>query len=402
MFKALLLAVVLSISSGSVSGQESKPPITISAEEKARFDKAADYSTSLSGHGVLIMRGGQVIYERYDNGWTESRPHPLASGTKSFTGVAAMIAVGEGLFTLDELVSDTITEWKNDPEKAKITVRHLLTLSSGLQPDTGPSVGTSKNMREVMERTRRDDWFTDAINAPMTGKAGGQFAYGGNHYYAFGEFFNRKLKAGKSPYADIWAYYEAKIFTPIGLEVGRIGRDKAGHPNLPGGALLTAREWAKFGQLVLHNGEWTGADGKKTVVVKPELLAECFVPSAKNPSYGLTWWLMTSRPGADTNIADGVKEEKKEEPAPTARPSLRERLQERAKQKNFAEQSEPVIGPDGKPIEVRMAAGLGKQRLYVLPQFDMVIVRFADLTSSKGRDFDNREFLAPILNLEKK
>ena len=50
----------------------------------------------------------------------------------------------------------------------------------------------------------------------------------------------------------------------------------------------------------------------------------------------------------------------------------------------------------------RLAAGLGKQRLYVLPQFDMVIVRFADLTSSKGRDFDNREFLAPILNLEKK
>ena len=72
---------------------------------------------------MLIQREGKVIFERYDNGWAADRFHPLASGTKSFTGVMAMMAVQDGLLTLDEFVADTLTEWKSDPRKSKITVR---------------------------------------------------------------------------------------------------------------------------------------------------------------------------------------------------------------------------------------------------------------------------------------
>lgn len=56
---------------------------------------------------MLVQQGGQVIFERYDNNWSADAPHPLASGTKSFTGVAAMFAVQDGLLTLDELAADT-------------------------------------------------------------------------------------------------------------------------------------------------------------------------------------------------------------------------------------------------------------------------------------------------------
>ena len=71
------------------------------------FTRAADYSTKLVGQAVLVQQGGQVIFERYDNTWSADAPHPLASGTKSFTGVAAMFAVQDGLLTLDELAADT-------------------------------------------------------------------------------------------------------------------------------------------------------------------------------------------------------------------------------------------------------------------------------------------------------
>lgn len=372
-----------------------------SEADRARFDKAADYSKEHAGRGVLIQQHGKTIYERYDNGGSAETPQPLASGTKSFTGVAAMFAIQDGLITLDEKVADTITEWKSDPKKSQITVRHLLTLSSGLKADAdgvkerNAAIGQGKKEGfEGLAKAAKQDWFKEAIEAPMTGTAGGQFEYGGNHYYAFGEFLERKLKASKLPEKTVWDYYTARIFKPIGLDVARIGKDKEGHANLPGGCSLTAREWVKFGQLVLDQGAWKDAKGEKKQLLKPELLAQCFVPSATNPMYGLTFWLhrsgqeavnpMNPKPSADA-------------PAGT----VREKLVERARAKRFENQTAPINGPDGKPLDVRMAAGLGGQKLYIIPQYDMVIVRFAKIGESAGRDFNDKTFLADILNITK-
>lgn len=369
--------------------------------EQARFDKAADYSAQHAGRGVLIQQHGKTIYERYDNGGSAETPQPLASGTKSFTGVAAMFAIQDGLITLDEKVADTITEWKSDPQKSQITVRHLLTLSSGLKAD---GEGVKERNRDLGAGKRsladtalgglRQDWFKEAIESPMTGTPGGQFEYGGNHYYAFGEFMERKLKASKLPEKTVWDYYTARIFTPIGLDVARIGKDKVGHPNLPGGCSLTAREWVKFGQFVLNQGAWTDAKGEKKQLLKPELLAQCFVPSAKNPSYGLTFWLRRSGQEATNPMRPSATG------ADAATGTIREKIAARLRDKNFETKSAPINGPDGKPLDVRMAAGLGGQKLYIIPQYDMVIVRFAKIGDSAGRTFDDKPFLADILNLK--
>lgn len=365
---------------GAPTGQPVKDAPALSVEEQARFNKAADYSKGLDGHGVLIQRGGEVIFERFDNGWKAEMPHPLASGTKSFTGVAAMFAVQDGLLTLDELASDTLTEWKSDPRKSKVTIRHLLTLSSGIDP--GENGGLS--VRQGRMPARADDSYADAIAAKGMREPGAAFNYGPNHFYAFAALLERKLAKSDIKQKNAWDYYTARIFEPIGLKVGRIGRDKAGRPNLPGGCMLTAREWAKFGQLVLQNGSWKQADGSMKNLLKPDLLEQCFVPSAANPSYGLTWWLRNSGEEGDTGGATPRGE------------SLRERLQRR----NLDEQNKPIVGPDGKPIRVIMAAGLGKQRLYVLPQYDMVIVRFGELRSD-AKGWDDRVFLGHILGLER-
>lgn len=379
------------------------PAPALDPAEKARFDKAADYSRDHAGRGVLIQQHGKTIYERYDNGGSAETPQPLASGTKSFTGVAAMFAIQDGLITLDEKVADTITEWQSDPKKSQITVRHLLTLSSGLKADgdgvkeRNRDLGAGKrNVSEVAINGAREDWFKAAIDAPMTGTPGGQFEYGGNHYYAFGEFLERKLKASTPPLPEktVWDYYTARIFKPIGLDVARMGKDKEGHPNLPGGCSLTAREWVKFGQFVLDQGAWKDAKGEKKQLLKPELLAQCFVPSAKNPSYGLTFWLRRSGQEATNPMRPGTTGA--DAPAGT----IREKLAERMRNKSFESKTAPVNGPDGKPIDVRMAAGLGGQKLYILPQYDMVIVRFAKIGDTAGRTFDDKPFLADILNIK--
>ncbi|MFM7561474.1 MAG: serine hydrolase domain-containing protein, partial [Planctomycetota bacterium] len=94
---------------------------------------AAEYSHSQHGTGVLVMVRGEVVFEDYAPGWTADKPHLLASGTKSFCGVMAACAVHDGLLTLDEKVAETLTEWKDDPRKSKVTIRQLLSLSSGIE-----------------------------------------------------------------------------------------------------------------------------------------------------------------------------------------------------------------------------------------------------------------------------
>jgi len=376
----------------------------------ADFTAAADYSAGKSGRAVLVMQHGKIIFERYDNGWSASKPHPLASGTKSFTGVTAAIAIGDGLISgWDELVCDTITEWATDPYKKLITVRHLLTLSSGLDPadDTlgggatprrngqrimGPGTGSKKDAERGANAAA--DKFKAAVTTKSVTKPGARFEYGPSHYMAFGEFLQRKLTASKTlpeSQKTVMGYMKAKLFDPIGLVVGRFGKDLAGNPNLPGGCLLTAQQWAKFGQLVLQEGTWKKPDGASAQIVRSDLLAECFKPSKANPAYGLTWWLLRDGSGAGADVgavADGGGGGN----ADDLRAKVRRKMLSR-------EASASIRRPDGAPWEIYMAAGLGKQRLYVLPQEDMVIVRFAE-NNRQGMSFDNGQFLSRLLGIK--
>jgi CubicO group peptidase (beta-lactamase class C family)/enterochelin esterase-like enzyme len=327
---------------------------TAPAPDSSPWSAAAAYSREHGGEVLLVMQDGKVVFEDAIDGWDSKRPHPLASGTKSFTGVAAMLAVQQGLITLDERVSDTITEWKDDPRKREITVRQLLDLSSGLQPDSAEDrqrirsiAGGGLLERARAARARPDDFQAQALKAPAEHDPGSRFEYGGNHFHAFGAFLERRLAARGAKPATAWEWYETNLFEPIGMKVARIGRDREGHPNLPGGASASAAEWAKFGEFVRLNGAVRAADGSMRQVLKPELLAKCFEPSARNDRYGLTWWLGPR--GGDDTLPD-----------------------------------------------VRMAAGLGNQRLYVIPSAKLVAVRFAPLNGGK-RGFSDEAMIRELL-----
>lgn len=390
-----LVSVVLAGCAG-VCGAQAVPAVPAEpgtkdgakADAGAGYSRAAEYSAGLSGRAVLVLVHGEKVFERYDNGWSAGRVHPLASGTKSFTGVAAMMAVQDGLITLDELACETLTEWRTDPLKSKITIRELLTLSSGLDPADdllggrggsrllGPGRGTKNEPQARKPGDEPRDLFAESLTVKMSGTPGGQFRYGPSHFYAFGEVLRRKLAAAKDGPKTVFDYYQRRIFEPLGLTF-RVGKDRAGNPKLPGGAVLTAGEWATFGQFVLDRGSWKGKDGTPVGLLRPELLEECFKPSARNPAYGLTWWRLTDDQAAEgADVADG----------------LLERLRKRA----LEEQTRGVTGPDGKPLNVCMAAGKGKQRLYVIPSLGMVVVRFAEDTRA-GLAFSDAEFLSRLL-----
>src|SRR6266496_2172653 len=161
---------------------------------------AAKYSESKRGVSMLVMQNGRTIFEHYANGGSARGRWPIFSGTKSFWGIAALAAVRDGLFKLDDLVADTITEWKSDPRKSQITIRQLLNQTDGIEP--APHLHSdSIRDRDAM-----------AIQLPLVASPGSAFTYGPSHLQIFNELLRRKVN-GRSTIS----YIDQNVLSPLGL-----------------------------------------------------------------------------------------------------------------------------------------------------------------------------------------
>lgn len=310
---------------------------------------AAEYNASHKGISMVVMKDGKLVYENYPNGGSATYAHELASGTKSFNGVVAIAAEEDGLLTLDEKVSDTITEWKKDPLRRQITIRQLLTLTSGVKGSVG-----------------RAPTYAEAIKAEVVPPIGEKFQYGAEPFQIFGEVMRRKLSKTHETEVD---YLKRRVLNPAGIKVGKWREGADGMPLLPQGAAFTAREWAKFGELVRLKGR--APDGKQ--IISPERFDVLFEGTTGNPMYGLTWWL--NRP-----IDDAL----------------------RASVRTLTAATDLKYGTEGVPNDMVMAAGAGNQRLYIIPSENLVIVRQAagisDLLMGGGdRDFSDNEFVRRVI-----
>ncbi len=363
------------------------------------LEQAADYSERTGGRAMLVMIDGRTIYERYGNGWRANLPHPLASGSKSFAGSVAAALIEDGMLAWDENVSDTITQWKDDEQKRNITVRMLLNLSSGLAPSEdalqGPGGRGLLGGRAKPDRVAEaPDRFEYALTVPINHTPGSKFQYGPSHFYAFGALVERKLaikRAADPTFTDrnYEAYMNRRILEPAGVTISHWGRDTEGNPNLPGGALMTAAEWATYGEFIRHQGAVIDANGQTKQVIAWDVLRECFTPSTANPSYGLTWWLVNGTPtDAAFDAADNGGEGTNATPASRLRRAARDRIQR--------EMELDLNDPSGKPLDIYLAAGKGKQRLFIIPQLKLTVVRFAK-DSREGNAFSNGQFLKPIV-----
>src|SRR5207244_4391834 len=226
--------------------------------------RAAKYSESKRGVAMLVLQNGQTIFEHYANGGAARERWAIFSGTKSFWGVAALAATRDGLFELDDPVSDTITEWKSDPRKSQITIGQLLSQTDGIE-------GASR-----LQRASVRDRNAMAIRLPVVAAPGSAFIYGPSHLQIFSELLRRKLR-GRSTIG----YFEGRVSNRLGLGRLNYKKDTRGNPLPATGFELTAREWACLGELVLGQGSYHGRQ-----IVPAALLREAFAGSAANPSYG--------------------------------------------------------------------------------------------------------------------
>ena len=291
---------------------------------------AAKYSESKRGVSMLVMQNGRTIFEHYANGGSAGRRWPIFSGTKSFWGIAALAGARDGLFKLDELVSDTITEWKSDPLKSQITIRQLLSQTDGIE-------GASR-----LHRPSIRDRNAMAVRLPVLAKPGSAFIYGPSHLQIFSEVLRRKLNGRATT-----AYMESRVLNRLGLGRLNYKEDARGNPLLATGFELTAREWARLGELVLGRGNYHGRQ-----VVPADLVREAFSGSQANPSYGLTFWL--------------------NQEASSGREADMERMLDLPWQS--AQWTDICICKDA-PADMVVALGSGYQRLFIIPSLSATIVR---------------------------
>ncbi len=314
---------------------------TVEAPATEAIVAAADYSERNRGQSMVVMFDGRVIFERYANGGQADRLQMLASGSKSFVGIVAAAAVEDGLFQLDDPVSERLPQWKDDPKKRLITYRQLLTLTSGLNAG-GVGFG------------RKHPGWEELADGPMTGEPGQQFAYGANQLNVFALALQRSLQ--DESFED---YQKRRIADPLGITINWRVRCRDGNPQVGGGGFMTSRDWATFGEFVRQRGM---VDAKQ--VVKAEWIDECFQGTTANPSYGLTWWL--KKPVSQQQASDN---------------------------RILASEWADTANADWLPDDLVAACGAGKQRLYVIPSRKLVIVRQA---SMPNREFSDNEFLKPI------
>src|SRR6266513_522383 len=309
--------------------------------------RAATYSESRRGVSLLVKQNDRILFEHYANGGSINGRWPIFSGTKSFWGIAALAAVHDGLFRLDDLVSDTITEWKSDPRKSRITIRQLLNQTDGIE-------GASR-----LQRASIRDRNTTAIRLPTVTEPGAAFIYGPSHLQIFSELLRRKLKG-----RGTIAYFEGHVADRLGLHRLNYKKDSRGNP-LPATRFeLTAREWARLGELVLGNGNYHGRQ-----IVPAPLLREAFTGSQVNPSYGLTFWL--------------------NQKSPTGREADMERMLDL--QWQSAQWTDLCICKDA-PADMVVALGSHYQRLFIIPSLKAVIVR-----QGSGGNFSDAQFLRLVL-----
>jgi CubicO group peptidase (beta-lactamase class C family) len=260
---------------------------------------------------VLVVRHGYLVYEHYRSGLDEKSGHDVRSVTKSVVGALVGIALAEGRIAspdqpVAELLPTPLSEGA-DPRFATVTVRHLLTMTSGLAGDDA-ALGGDPRAAEAMWTS--SNWVRHILDQTLVTDPGTTYAYN--------DATAHLLSAIVANVADqsTLEYAREKLFTPLGIPtedafepmLGKnvdtatledYERSGVAWPVDPqgfhfGGAFLRlpARDLAKFGFLYLNGGRW---DGQQVIPADYVAAATSVHGSSPNVTrgYGWLWWVGT-------------------------------------------------------------------------------------------------------------
>lgn len=278
-------------------------------------DVAGDERAALGTRGIVVVQDGEIVAERYADGFDAQTPQLGWSMSKSVASLLTGRLVHEGELSVDD--AGLRDEW--DDERADITVEHLLRMTSGLSWDETYDLGTP--ITRML--------YAEPDMAGYVADQGGAHTPGSYQQYSSGS--TNLLCAVMSEATGVRADLpRGELFAPLGLSSAVMEPDASGTPVCSSYMWATPRDWAAVGQLALQDGVW---DGERLL---PEgwmdwSTSVVDVDETEDPAYAAGWWA--------NELADGTLDD-------------------------------PLL-----PTDAYSARGHDGQRIVVVPSEDLVVVR---------------------------
>ena len=196
---------------------------------------------------LLVVYKDQIIAEKYAPGFNKNSKILGWSMTKSITATLFGILQKQG--KIDINAPAPIKEWAND-ERAKITINDLLHMNSGLEWEEDYSkISDATKMLFLAE-----DMTKSQINKPLVGTPNAAWNYSSGTSNLLSGILRMQFKTHQD-YLDFWY---AALIDKIGMQSMVVETDMAGNYVGSSYSWATTRDWAKFGLLYLHQGNWNG------------------------------------------------------------------------------------------------------------------------------------------------
>jgi CubicO group peptidase (beta-lactamase class C family) len=245
---------------------------------------------------VLVLYKGQIIAENYSEGFTKNSRILGWSMTKSIMSTVFGILEHQQKINIQDKAP--VESWQNDARK-EITIHNLLQMNSGLEWD--------ENYDEISDATKmlflERDMTKVQEEKPLIGKPNETWNYSSGTSNLLSGILRDQFNNHQS-YLDFWY---TNLIDKIGMNSMILESDLAGNYVASSYAWATTRDWGKFGLLYLHNGAWNGEE-----LFTKEWVDYVTTPTpTSNGSYGAQFWLNTEKQLKDVSqnmyFADGYQ-----------------------------------------------------------------------------------------------
>jgi CubicO group peptidase (beta-lactamase class C family) len=311
----------------TVKGNPSKIPVaTSNSIPQDSLSKISAYAQAHNSSALLVMHKGELVLERYWQGFTPTSTSNSMSMSKTVVALLIGIAIDEGHIDSElDPVAQYIPEWSED-KRNKITLQDLLYMQSGLRnEDNTDSLGS-----DLVQMYAGSDVDAVALKIPATKPLRESFDYNNANTQILEEVLER---ATGEKYID---YLSTRLWQPIKANNAAIWLDQPqGNPKTFCCLFATPKDWGRIGQLFIDQGKVNNQQ-----VVTSAWLNKMIQPSSLNSNYGYHIWLK-----AKTKNKPGISR--------------------KASQSFLAKDT---IYLDGKSI----------QRVYIIPSHELVIVRIGE------------------------
>lgn len=273
---------------------EDGPPgvlLTEAADAPDEISPALDEAAAQDGtRGLVVVHRGEILGERYADGFG---PDTRQLGWSMAKSVAATLVGRAQIETPDVDLAPDATglrpEWTDD--RSQISLDDLLRMTSGLEWDEEYDLGTPITQMLFLE----PDMAAFAASQPLAHSPGSYRQYSSGTSNIVCDLLHERTGLGPEMASDL-------LFRPLGMRSAVLEADASGGSVCSSYLWATPRDWARFGQFVLDDGE---VDGRRLLPAGWMDYATTGVPAGGEPEpYGAQWWLNDAGDGSPLRFAD--------------------------------------------------------------------------------------------------